>query len=67
MVMGLYFFTRCGDIIFVAVNKYIVGIDGLLQDCSISSALTMEILPSCTESSIYILAKNQYKQSIKDT
>ena len=28
-------------------------IDGLMQDCSISSALAMEILQSCTKSSIW--------------
>ena len=28
-------------------------IDGLLQDCSISSALAMEILQSCTKSPTY--------------
>ena len=29
------------------------GIDGLVQDCSISSVVTMEILQSCTKSLIY--------------
>ena len=28
-------------------------IDGLVQDCSNSSALAMELLPSCTKPSIY--------------
>ena len=30
-----------------------VYIDGLVQDCSISSALAMEILQACTKISIY--------------
>ena len=30
-------------------------IDGLVQDCSISSALAMDILQSCTKPSIYRL------------
>ena len=29
-------------------------INGLVQDCSISSALAMELLQSCTKPSIYI-------------
>ena len=29
------------------------NIDGLVQDCSSSSALTMELLQSCTKPSIY--------------
>ena len=33
--------------------KFYLNIDGLVQGCSISSALAMEILQSCTKSSIY--------------
>ena len=32
-------------------HRYIYHIDGLMQDCSISSALAMEILQSCTKPS----------------
>ena len=34
-------------------NNYI---DGLVQDCSNSSALAMELLQSCTKSSIYLIS-----------
>ena len=37
----------------VHVKYIIVYIDGLVQDCSISSALAMEMLQSCTEPLIY--------------
>ena len=32
-----------------------VNIDGLVQDCSNSIALAMELLQSCTEPSIYLM------------
>ena len=35
-------------------------IDGLVQDCSISSANALEILQSCTKTSIYSKKYNQY-------
>ena len=43
------------------VNKTI-HIDGLVQDCSIASALTMEIMQSCTKPSIYPL-RNSYTKN----
>ena len=39
------------DICTLAPNAYI---DGLVQDCSISSALAMEIVQSSTKPSIYL-------------
>ena len=38
----------------------IVYINGLVQDCSISSASAMEILPSCTKSSMCIISLHYY-------
>ena len=38
---------------FVAWWEYMDNVDHLVQDCSISSALAMEILQSCTKSSMY--------------
>ena len=38
----------------VAKKEKILNIDGLVQDCSISIANTLEILQSCTKPSIYI-------------
>ena len=38
---------------FVAWWEYMDNVDRLVQDCSISSALAMEILQSCTKSSMY--------------
>ena len=35
----------------------VLYIDGLVQDCSISSALAMEILQFCNKSSIYSLCR----------
>ena len=37
----------------VALTGDIKHFDGLVQDCSISSALAMEILQSCTKPLIY--------------
>ena len=39
-------------------------IDGLVQDCSNSSALAMELLQSCTEQSIYSLYDDPRKNYI---
>ena len=35
------------------INSVYAYIDGLMQDCNISSALAMAILQSCTNPSIY--------------
>ena len=40
---------RCGRQLTLATNMPIVYIDGLVQNCSISSVLAMEILQSCIE------------------
>ena len=36
------------------ICQFLVHIDGLVQDCSISMANTLEILQSYTEPSIYV-------------
>ena len=41
--------TRCGGQLTLATNMPIVYIDGLVQNCSISSVLAMEKLQSCIE------------------
>ena len=48
----------------ICTDIFTILIDGLVEDCSISSALAMEILQSCTKPSIYdecthILLNNQ--------
>ena len=40
-------------------------IDGLMQDCSISSALAMEILQSCTKPSIFGMIKMSWLGKIE--
>ena len=40
--------------------------DGLVQDCSISSALAMEILQSCTKPSILLSLLNSVFPNIED-
>ena len=37
-----------------------VYIDGLVQDCSNSNALAMELLQSCTKPSMYLLSVSAY-------
>ena len=46
---------------FVLTNLY--HVNGLVQDCSISSALAVEILQSCTKPCIYIHVSLAYKKS----
>ena len=48
------FLTSNGDLLLISSNLIQVmhHIDGLVQDCSISSALAMELLQSCTKPSI---------------
>ena len=41
--------TRCGRQLTLATNMPIVYMDGLVQNCSISSVLAKEILQSCIE------------------
>ena len=41
--------------------------NGLVQDCSISSALTMEILQSCSKPSKKIMGSHEFTGGIKDT
>ena len=41
------------DVLRIHYNEYISYINGLVQDCSNSSALAMELLQSCTKPSIY--------------
>ena len=38
-----------------SITMHQIYIDGLVQDCSNSSALAMELLQSCTKPSIYLL------------
>ena len=48
-------------------GEYEHQIDGLVQDCSISSALAMEILQSCTKSSkwnLYLSKGDQYQTMV---
>ena len=45
----------------------ITYIDGLVQDCSISSALAMEILQSCTEPSIYTMRESTRSTTTQKT
>ena len=40
---------------FLGAGSKLVHINGLVQDCSISSTLAMEIMQSCTKPSIYII------------
>ena len=57
---GLMLGSRCVDLftkhsVITYIISYIatqVHVDGLAQDCSISSALAMEILQFCTEPSM---------------
>ena len=51
---------RCNNIYKGGGISYKDNIDGLVQDCSNSSALAVELLQSCTESSISYLFRNSY-------
>ena len=49
----------------IQIQMKTVHTDGLVQDCTISSVLAMEILQSCTKPSTYKLCSkySKYKQN----
>ena len=50
----MYVYFRCLHFLWIEENY----VDGLVQDCSNSSALALELLQSCTKPSMYSLCNS---------
>ena len=57
--LGLALFPSSPPRAIREIKEFAAHIDGLVQDCSNSSALATELLQSCTKPSIYTSPKTQ--------
>ena len=60
--LSLWRSSTCWNVCRIWLFMY-TYIDGLVQDCSNSSALAMELLQSCTKPSLYALSEAGYSQN----